>query len=78
MFTTPGVAQCTCKGDRETNFYPNMSRFDIPDSSCILLKLNQKMCSVPFYNIKKSPYVVPQCLYWYIVQVICVEYSVTI
>jgi hypothetical protein len=55
VFTTPDASQCACKQNCEANFYPNMVKFDFPDSSGISLKLkNWKICSIPFNKINKS------------------------
>jgi hypothetical protein len=69
--------------NHETIFHPNMGKFEAPDSSCIILKLNKKICSIPFNKINGSQMeIFPWFSYWvnvlcYIVYTIFVEYSLT-
>ena len=52
--------QCVCNircifyQNHETIFHPNMGKFEAPDSSCIILKLNKKICSILFNKINES------------------------
>jgi hypothetical protein len=51
-------------------FHPNMGKFEAPDSSCIILKLNKKICSIPFNKINESQMeIFPWFSYW--VNVLC-------
>jgi hypothetical protein len=40
--------------NHEINYYPNTGK--LPDSSCIILKLNKKICSVPVNKINESQF----------------------
>ena len=75
------AAQCICYQNHETIFHPNMGKFEAPDSSCIILKLNKKFFSIPFNKINESQMeVFPWFSYWvkcFMLYTIFVEYSLT-
>lgn len=54
---------CACNKNHEINYNTNTGKF--PDSSCIILKLNKKICSVPVNKINESQFeIAPPCWYW--------------